>query len=252
MDPNECQNKEKWKKFTLVELLIVVAVIGILVSLLLPALKSARDKAKEIGCANNLKQQSVGLLNYANDFNGWLPPTRVDTASCHYYFWGNYINDNYLKSPGIFLCASHPSPSEMSFWSGGEWEVGERTKAGNTYGYNLRPSDNYTPVDWDVSVSLPYRLPSFKKPSESMIVSEARQDVQSSENWYVYNFAGTSNWSVAFNHRQGANALFIDGHVKHIKYTWAAAHDYSCSDPVEKPVARIFWYGDRNGAYAHW
>ncbi len=61
-----------FRRFTLVELLIVVAVIAILVGLLLPALKSARDKAVSISCLNNSSQLMKAHLGYADDNNGYL------------------------------------------------------------------------------------------------------------------------------------------------------------------------------------
>lgn len=54
----------KRRVFTLIELLIVSAIIAILTSMLLPALRSAREKAKEIGCNSNLKQMGVGCAAY--------------------------------------------------------------------------------------------------------------------------------------------------------------------------------------------
>jgi len=58
--------------FTLVELLVVIAIIGTLVGLLLPAVQSARESARKSQCANNLKQQVLGIANY-EAANGVLP-----------------------------------------------------------------------------------------------------------------------------------------------------------------------------------
>jgi prepilin-type N-terminal cleavage/methylation domain-containing protein/prepilin-type processing-associated H-X9-DG protein len=64
--------------FTLVELLVVIAIIGILVGLLLPAVQAAREAARRAQCQNNLRQLSIGVINYLDSRKVFPPGCRVD------------------------------------------------------------------------------------------------------------------------------------------------------------------------------
>ena len=75
-------------RFSLVELLVVIAVIAILSGLLLPALAKARDKAKQIQCLGNLKQMGVGMAIYTSD-NDYMMPRyylRADGSPVHWVY----------------------------------------------------------------------------------------------------------------------------------------------------------------------
>ena len=123
------------RAFTLIEFLVVISIIVLLIAILLPMLSSARESARLVQCASNLRQQGMGTLASANDRNGALPKVREagnpwGLTTNHWSRWfslsGNRWNlgliwdDGVLPTGEIFYCPSqeHPAFSWQTYDSG--------------------------------------------------------------------------------------------------------------------------------------
>lgn len=126
--------------FTLVELLVVVAIIGILSSMLMPALARAREATRRAVCASNLRQAGMALMMYAQESDGRYPPIQPmdcfgEGAGGSLMFDGDAMYPEYLTDVQILICPSSLTGKQL--YEDGIWFADGTNAPGE-----VRPSIN--------------------------------------------------------------------------------------------------------------
>lgn len=169
---HDWKNKPGTRKFfTLTELLITISVIAILVSMLLPVLNSAREKANMIYCTGNLKQMSSANIIYAGAFDDYCVAAYLDTTMGNTNFWGTntaylscltgrsypFVKDSGKAVPAKLLCPTVPLTGSATYYS-----------PGTTYALNVRGiggAAGYKYTAW--------RLGKIRQPSQKPLFGDA-------------------------------------------------------------------------------
>ena len=148
--------KRAGKFFTLIELLIVIAIIAILAGMLLPALNKARKKSKAIECASRMKQCGLAYIMYATDNRD--TGMAADEINAKYREWGTKLfNLNYLKTRTTLVCPAYaPFKETATGWHTAYFSFALGGQYNETDSYNLKLAWNpsASPVFFD-SIKIP-------------------------------------------------------------------------------------------------
>jgi prepilin-type N-terminal cleavage/methylation domain-containing protein/prepilin-type processing-associated H-X9-DG protein len=244
-----CKHK---RGFTLIELLVVIAIIAILAAILFPVFAQARAQARKADCLSNNKQVALGLMMYAQDNDGVLPPERetIDTANpvdpgfsgagkgsttvtdpngCTW----RYDIYPYVKNVEVFHC---PEDVHNDAWSEGYlddsvyhchgYTTGDMFHITYAYNGNMLDNDAGTPLD------------SVATPASEILLIETREFYADLGLWDLGSDQSGA-WGITgagpFNSHNGMlNWSFFDGHCKSLKFAVTLSPQWMWTDTPDQ------------------
>lgn len=222
------RGEAKASSFTLIELLVVISIIAILSALLLPAIQQAREQARRIDCASNMRQTGITLLSYAGDSDSYLPPD-LNTSVTPYLYWPDYlVAGQYLKSSATANYPGTPSDRSLLCPSSQATFNGNRECYHGNYGMNT-----YVTAHPTLYGGSGYNISLAKSPSTRIMILDSGNCYinygyitnPATTVWYIP--GASANLSLSWNsgtyvnqkdawsgrHSGNVNVCYLDGHM---------------------------------------
>jgi len=206
------QENRQQKGFTLVELLVVISMIALLMSILMVALRTAREQARRIKCGSNLRQVGRGLIIYSDAHEDWLPQTADHQDS-------EDPKKNWHKNPQFMSCIGlEPNPQARSVITCPSHREPDRNVAdfmeNDDVGFCISYGMNVAFGSSRTDATKRRKRMQFKHPSLTMTFMDA----------YAYgNAVGEVGWQAclypcdAYRHNDYAQVVYLDGHIRQAK-----------------------------------
>jgi len=228
--------------FTLVELLVVIAVISILAALIFPVFSRARENARGTSCLSNLKQIGTAVSMYLQDYDETYPMTRLPDnthfatgctsgagASPEDGLQGSSLNwkraiKPYVMNRNVFQCPSNPYAWRKTGFGLNEGDetnflYPEPERLPSSYAYNGSFFHEAVPACWyGETMVRPRNMTEIDAPTNLILLVESRFSYPDLGGWFVPQRGPSGNSEGPYQSHNGAcNWLFADQHAKRLK-----------------------------------
>ncbi|MDO8609352.1 MAG: type II secretion system protein [bacterium] len=190
------------KAFSLIELLVTIAIIALLASMILPTLSNAKLSAKKITCINNLHQLDLSLIMYADDNEQYFPIRGGNSSNK----WPAQL-ETYYSDLKILKC-----PNDLDPKNNGQGSNIPSLEAPRSYIFNGF-NDYFKSIPPNNSV-VPEGI--IKEPSETIVFGEKDED---SGHWWMDYWMGDDYQELdQTKHKNGSEYSFADGSTRFLKF----------------------------------